>query len=304
MSLDTSHIRKAARDWRVVRCLILFIAAATAIPSQAADVEVRRNIAYTKPADTSRRLDVYTTNDAKDWPIMVWIHGGGWKQGDKAGVQAKPVAFIDHKFVFVSINYRFIPDVTVQEMAGDVAKAIRWVHDHAAEIGGDPNKIYIAGHSAGAHLSALVAVDESYLKAEGMSLTDLKGCIPVDTAVYDIAAQLKGIPAIRARTYHPVFGDDPTIQAKLSPITHVAKGKGIPPLLVLHVADRPDSTAQSNAFAKALKEAGVSASTYPAEGKNHGSINVDLGKADDKPTAALFGFLKSTLAELDAFSTP
>jgi arylformamidase len=296
MSINTPQIRIAARDWRVVRCLILFVSAATAIPSQAADIEVRRNMAYTEPADTSRRLDVYTTDEAKDWPIMVWIHGGGWKQGDKAGVQSKPVAFIDHKFVFVSINYRFIPDVTVQEMAGDVAKAIRWVHDHAAEIGGDPNKIYIAGHSAGAHLAALVAVDESYLKAEGMSLTDLKGCVPVDTAVYDIAAQLKGIPAIRARTYHPVFGDDPGIQEKLSPITHVAKGKGIPPFLILHVADRPDSTAQSNAFAKALKEAGVSASTFPAEGKNHGSINVDLGKADDKPSVALFDFLKSTLA--------
>ena len=108
---------------------------------------------------------------------------------------------------------------------------------------------------------------------------------------------VKGISAIRSRTYHPVFGDDPAVQAKLSPITHVAKGKGIPPFLVLHVADRPDSTAQSNAFAKALKEAGVSAGTYPAEGKNHGSINADLGKADDKPTAALFDFLKSALAE-------
>ena len=297
MSLDTPQIRIVSRDWRVVRCWILFVAAATAIPSQAADIEVRRNIAYTEPADTSRRLDVYTTDDAKDWPIMVWIHGGGWKQGDKAGVQSKPVAFIDHKSVFVSINYRFIPDVTVKEMAGDVAKAIRWVHDHAAEIGGDPNKIYIAGHSAGAHLAALVAVEESYLKAEGMSLTDLKGCVPVDTAVYDIAAQLKSVQAIRARTYHPVFGDDPAIQTKLSPITHVLQGKGIPPFLILHVADRPDSTAQSNAFAKALKDAGVSASTFPAEGKNHGSINVDLGKADDKPTAALFDFLKSTLAK-------
>ena len=297
MSIDNPQIRVAARDWQVFRCLILYVAAATAIPLQAADIEVRRNIAYTEPADTSRRLDVYTTDEAKHWPIMVWIHGGGWKRGDKAGVQAKPIAFIDHKFVFVSINYRFIPDVTVQEMGGDVAKAIRWVHDHAAEIGGDPNKIYIAGHSAGAHLAALVAVDETYLKAEGMSLTDVKGCVPVDTAVYDIAAQLKGIRAIRARTYYTVFGGDPAIQAKLSPITHVVKGKGIPPFLILHVTDRPDSTAQSNAFAKALKEAGVSASTFPAEGKNHGSINVDLGKADDKPTAALFDFLKSTLAK-------
>jgi len=101
MSIDIPQIRVAARNWRVVRCFTLFVAAATAIPSQAADIEVRRNIAYTEPADTSRRSDVYTADEAKDWPIMVWIHGGGWKRGDKAGVQAKPVAFIDHKFVFV-----------------------------------------------------------------------------------------------------------------------------------------------------------------------------------------------------------
>jgi len=300
MSIDAPQIRNVARSRRVMRLLFLpamFFATAWSSRLPATELEIRRNIAYTEPADTSRRLDVYTTAEAENWPIMVWIHGGGWKQGDKAGVQSKPVAFIGHKFVFVSINYRFIPDVTVQEMAGDVAKAIRWVHDHAAEIGGDPDKLYIAGHSAGAHLAALVAVDESYLKAEGLSLSDVKGCVPVDTAVYDIATQLKGIPEVRVRTYNPVFGDDPTIQKKLSPITHVAKGKGIPPFLILHVADRPDSTAQSKAFAEALKQAGVTASTFAAEGKNHGSINVDLGKPDDKPTAALFEFLKSPQVE-------
>lgn len=300
MSIATQQLREVTRDQRVVRLLILsisFLATAVSNSSPASEPQVRRNLSYAEPADTSRRLDVYTTDDAKDWPIMIWIHGGGWKQGDKAGVQAKPVAFIDHKFIFVSINYRFIPEVTVQDMAGDVAKAIHWVHDHASDMGGDAEKLFIAGHSAGAHLAALVAVDESYLKAEGMSLADLKGCVPVDTAVYDLVSQLKNVQANRAATYRTVFGDDPAIQAKLSPIIHVANGKGIPPFLILHVADRQDSTAQSNAFARALKQAGVSASTVPAKGKNHGSINVDLGNPDDKPTASLFNFLKSTLAE-------
>ncbi len=102
-------------------------------------------------------------------------------------VQRKPQAFVDKGFVFVSVNYRFVPDVTVNEMTGDIAKAIKWVHDHAGDYGGDPKTIFVAGHSAGAHLAALVCTDESYLKAEGLSLSNIKGCIPVDTAVYDIA---------------------------------------------------------------------------------------------------------------------
>jgi acetyl esterase/lipase len=95
--------------------------------------------------------------------------------------------------------------------------------------------------------------------------------------------------------YSGVFGDSES-QKELSPITHVARGQGIPPFLILHVADRPDSKAQSGMLAGALQDAGVSAKIVPAEGKTHVTINSDLGLPDDKPTQALWGFLDGLLS--------
>jgi arylformamidase len=116
--------------------------------------EIHRDLAYTEPADASRRLDVYAPADGQNRPVLVWIHGGGWRQGDKSNVQHKPQAFADRGFVFVSVNYRFVPQVTVKEMTGDIAKAIKWVRDHAKQYRGAPDSIFVAGHSAGAHLAA------------------------------------------------------------------------------------------------------------------------------------------------------
>jgi arylformamidase len=261
-------------------------------PLLAAEPKVHRDLAYAEPKNERHTLDVFAPTEGKDHPIIVWIHGGGWRNGDKGNVQTKPQAFVDKGFIFVSVNYRFVPQVTVKEMTGDIAKAIKWVHDHAAKNGGDPDSIFVAGHSAGAHLAALVCTDDRYLKAEGLSLAKIKGCIPVDTAAYDLPKQVAGVGGQRAATYTSVFGADEKSQKEFSPLTYVAKEKSIPAFCLLHVADRPDSTAQSKAFAKALQDVGVDATVVPGEGKNHGTINRDLGVEGDKPTKAVFEFLE------------
>lgn len=203
--------------------------------------------------------------------------------------------FVEKGFVFVSTNYRFVPNVTVREMTGDIAKSIHWVHDHASEFGGDPNSLFVMGHSAGAHLAALVCTDDRYLQAEGLSLAILKGCVPVDVSVYDIPKRLKDGGSVPPQTFKEVFGESAESHRELSPVTHVAKAKNIPPFLILHVADRPDTNAQSHWFADKLIESGVSAKVVAAEGKTHGTINSDLGLPDDKPTLALFEFLNREL---------
>ncbi|WP_202921109.1 alpha/beta hydrolase [Anatilimnocola aggregata] len=123
-----------------------------ATPLLAAEPKVHRDLAYAEPKNERHTLDVYAPAEGKDHPIIVWIHGGGWRNGDKGNVQTKPQAFVDKGFIFVSVNYRFVPQVTVKEMTADIAKAIKWVHGHAAKNGGDPDSIFVAGHSAGAHL--------------------------------------------------------------------------------------------------------------------------------------------------------
>jgi arylformamidase len=265
-----------------------------ASPLLAADPRVHRDLAYAEPKNERQTLDVYAPAEGKNHPIVFWIHGGGWQRGSKTEVQSKPQAFVDKGFVFVSTNYRFVPSVTIKEMAGDIAKAIRWTHDHAKEYGGDPDTIFVMGHSAGAQLAALVCTDHRYLKAEGLSLSIIKGCVPVDGDTYDVPMQIATVEARRAEIYKRKFGDAES-QKDLSPVTHVAKGKSIPPFLILHVADHPETKAQSQRLAKTLQEAGVSAKAFAAEGKTHGTINSELGLPDDKPTKALYDFLDGVL---------
>lgn len=260
-------------------------------PLVAAEPKVYRDLAYAEPNNERQTLDVYAPAEGKDHPLVVWIHGGGWKRGDKAGMQQKPRAFTEKGFVFVSTNYRFVPNVTVKEMMADVAKAIRWAHDHAKEYGGDGNAILVMGHSAGAHLAALVCTDDRYLKAEGLSLAMIKGCVPVDVSVYDIPKRLKDSGTPPPETFKEVFGEAAELHKDLSPVTHIARRKNIPPFAILHVASRPETKVQSHWFADKLHESGIPAIVVSAEGKTHGTINSDLGLTDDKPTKELFGFL-------------
>jgi acetyl esterase/lipase len=266
------------------------------IPALAEEPDVHRDIAYAEPKNERQTLDVYAPKEGKNHPIVFWIHGGGWQRGNKTDVQVKPQAFVDRGFVFVSTNYRFVPNVTIKVMAGDIARSIRWVHDHARDYGGDPNTIFVMGHSAGAQLAALVCTDDRYLRVEKLSLSIIKGCVPVDGDTYDVPMQIATVEQKRKDAYRFKFGDE-TCQVDLSPVTHVAKDKGIPPFLILHVADHPETTAQSQRLAKALLQAGASAKAHPAKGKDHGTINADLGKPDDESTKALFEFVMGVLAK-------
>jgi acetyl esterase/lipase len=270
--------------------LLLFLAT----PLRASEPKVHRGLAYAEPKNERQMLDVYAPTEGKNHPVVVWIHGGGWKRGDKTDVQNKPKAFVNKGFVLVSINYRFVPTVTVDQIAGDVAKAIRWTHDHARDYGGDPNRIIVMGHSAGAQLAALVCTDDRYLKVEKLPLSIIKACVPVDGDTYDVPLQIKTVEEKRAKSYRMTFGDEAS-QKNLSAVTHVAKGKNIPPFLILHVADHPETKAQSQRLVQVLQAAGISAKAYPAEGKNHTTINNDLGRADDRPTQELFTFLSAVL---------
>jgi arylformamidase len=271
-----------------------FLALFILSPVIASEPQAHRGLPYAGTKNDRQKLDLYGPFHGPNHPVVIWIHGGGWQTGDKKDVEHKPQAFYDKGFVFVSVNYRLLPEVKIKQMAEDVAKAIRWVHDHAREFGGDPDTMIVMGHSAGAQLAALVCTDDRYLKAEGLPLTIIKACVPVDGDTYDVPMQIETVKGKRAAGYRIKFGDE-KMQKELSPVAHVAKGKNIPPFLILHVAHHPETKAQSQRLVKALQEAGVSANAYPAEGKNHNTINNDLGIAGDRPTQEMFGFLSAVL---------
>ena len=164
----------------------------------------KRNIPYAEPANERQMLDVYAPENAKNLPVVFWIHGGGWQTGDKASAHAKPKAFVEKGYVFVSTNYRLLPDVDMETIVRDVAKSIHWVHDHIADYGGDPKRLIVTGHSAGAQLAALICTDLRYLKAEGLSPAIIKGCIPVDGDTYDVPLMIETGAARRKRSASPI----------------------------------------------------------------------------------------------------
>lgn len=279
--------------WRNIR--IRELAPGEAVtPPESVELRVHRDIRYADSTNERQALDVYAPARGEGLPVILWIHGGGWQAGDKGEVDVKPQALADAGFVFVSTNYRLLPEAGIKDMAGDVAKALRWVHDHAREHGGDPDRIVVAGHSAGAQLAALVCTDHRYLEAEGLSPSILKGCVPVDGDTYDVPMQVATVDERTAGVYRRKFGDEAS-QRDLSPVAHVAEGRPIPPFLILHVADHPETGGQSRRLAEALRGVGIPARASPAAGKDHGTINSDLGRPGDEPTRALFEFLNGVL---------
>lgn len=262
------------------------------------DYKVDRNIVYGKREGTDPRflsLDVYRKGEAKDrLPVIVMIHGGGWRIGDKSnktvGVD-KGRFFADEGFVYVSINYRLTPAVTHPGHIVDVAEAVAWVHDHISDYGGDPESIFVMGHSAGAHLAALVATDHRRLAKHDKPLSIIDGVILLDGAGYDIPAKLKLGRAASERMYLNAFTEDEAVQRDASPLHHVEAGKHIPPFLIIPIARRFDSNKMSEELAQAINEAGGTATVYVAEGKTHGSVNGDIGRPDDKPTSEIMKFL-------------
>ena len=282
----------------------LLLAFSLVSAAQAEEVKhaVKRDIPY-GTAHERQVLDIYAPEGARDLPVVFWIHGGGWQTGDKSSVQLKPQAFVEKGFVFVSTNYRLLPEVEMETIFRDIAKSIRWVHDHIAEHGGDPNRLLVGGHSAGAQLAALISIDDRYLKNEGLSLAIIKGAIPVDGDTYDVPAIIETAETRwRVHSLPPAkfghrekFGNSPEKHRDYSAVTHVAKGKGIPPFFILHVGEHPDTRAQAQRLGNVLKEAEVPVTVFGGRETTHGKINADIGLPDDAATKALSVFLDDAL---------
>jgi acetyl esterase/lipase len=263
------------------------------------------DIRYREGGHARHVLDVYRPRPAGSaaLPVVVWIHGGGWQGGDKSDVGIKPRVLTERGFVFVSTNYRLLPEVGMEDLIGDVAAAVGWVHRHIAEHGGDPARIIVGGHSAGAQLAALICIDDRYLGRERVPTAALCGCVPVDGDTYDVPKIIMtgehrlAIYGGKMPTFghRQKFGNDPRKHVDFSAVTHVAKGKGIPPFLILHVAGHPDTTAQAQRLAAVLTGASVAAKVHAGRETTHTKISADIGQPGDPATRALTEFLAECL---------
>jgi arylformamidase len=269
--------------------------------STTAEMKVVRDIPYAvregfDPDLTA--LDVYAPASGENHPVVVMIHGGGWRIGDKgtgAAARAKAQFFVERGYVFVSLNYRLSPAVKHPAHVEDVAAGLAWVHDHIAEHGGDRAMIFVMGHSAGAHLAALVATDERRLAAHQKSLAIVRGIVLLDGAGYDVerAARVMGRVGQLSEMYSDAFGDDPAGWKDASPLHHLAPDKGIPAALVFYTGRAEGPRAKLiQEFAAAIEATGVKAEAIHTE-QSHAEINRQFGADGDEVTRRTFEFFES-----------
>jgi arylformamidase len=249
-------------------------------------------------SDPLQALDLWAPRGAKSAPLVLFVHGGGWKRGSKetAGSRTLPGHLTAQGYAFASINYRLVPDATVEQQAADVAASLAYLLEKADTLGIDRSRVVLTGHSAGAHLVALVGTDERYLRAVGLSFADIDGVMPNDGAAYDVPTQMAQGGRFMAGTYEDAFGTDPARQKALSPTLHAA-APNAPAFLLLHV-QREDGVAQANALAEALKRSGsqVEIGSFEGEGlKGHMEINRKLGEPDYPATLVMDAWLKAVL---------
>ena len=263
--------------------------------------KLKADIPYVPGGHERQVLDVYAPDSpsGESLPVMFWVHGGGWQTGDKSDVALKPKALTERGFVFVSTNYRLLPQATMDELLDDVAKSVGWVYRNIAKHGGDPSRIFLGGHSSGAQVAALLSTDNRYLSNEGVPFEVLQGCVPVDGDTYDIPKIIM-TAELRAALYgkqmptfghRQKFGNDPEKHVDFSAVTHVAEGKGIPPFLILYFSGNPETRAQAQHLESALKAADIPAKSFGKRDTNHSRLNNDLGKPGDPATQELYQFL-------------
>ena len=227
-------------------------------------------------------------------PVFVFIHGGGWVAGHKEDyLGQKAPALAASGMMIASLGYRLAPQWKFPAEIEDVAAAIAWLHDNVARFGGDPDRMIVAGHSAGGHLAALVSTDERWLGAHHLPLTLFKGAVMLDSGSIDLNNLMTGPQEGRAQMMLPeVFGPDLSVLANYSPIRFIAPNKGIPPYLLFFTpsAAREFAEPAVRAFAGALATCGIENEVVPALDKRHVAIHRDFGRPDDWVTRKVLEF--------------
>jgi acetyl esterase/lipase len=232
------------------------------------------------------KLDLYLPKDQRDFPVILFVHGGAWRHGDKSGFLGfyglLASSWARHGLGVVVPNYRLSPSVNHPEHIKDVARAFAWTHANIGKYGGRADEIFVSGHSAGGHLISLLATDESYLKAQGLSLKAIRGAIPL-CGVFRIDAAV--------RMYDSMFGGDPIVRGQASPICHACSEA--PPFLIIYAdQDLPMCNKKfAEEFCTALKGHKASVKSLEVPGRNHATLLIKAASDTDPVNKAVRDFV-------------
>ncbi len=237
------------------------------------------DIGYLPGANPRQSLDVVgrvVPDGCVGAPVVVWVHGGGWRRGSKGNVPADQLAWAAAQgWVHVSVDYRLTPEVAYPEHNRDVAAALAWVNANIADHGGDPTNVALIGHSAGAQMATSVGADPRYLAAHGLVPGDAVGCVvSLDTEGYDL--RRGGLSEV----YTGVFGTDPTVLTDASPFTHLQPGSPRADMLVV-TRGSPSRRSVAADFVDRHNATGGSAALVLAGDLTHAGVKDVLGRSDD-----------------------
>jgi len=264
---------------------------------------VARDVVYCRDSDNEKhRLDLFVPEGRK-WPVFIFIHGGRLDSGDKclrvcgADVYGNIGRFYASRGIGAAlINYRLQPSVTWREQVQDVACATKWIHSNIEAYGGDSSRIYLGGHSAGAHLAARVAVDPHALGQFGLSPEILSGVVAVSGAAFDLTDTETYKLGYKLALYEARFRcGDPTDnwQRQASPISFVSRAA--PPFLIIYAEGETKALQrQAQLLHAALREKGVRCDLVSVPGQNHCRMVLTLSRADKKSAAAILDFIQGT----------
>jgi acetyl esterase/lipase len=274
--------------------LLAALAARAGAGDAAADLpaRVRCDADQAYGPDPAQRLDLYRpAGEVASAPLILFVHGGGWRRGDKAMphmVRHKVAHWVPQGWLFASINYRMLPQAGPLQQAEDVARALAFVQARAAGWGVDPAHIVLMGHSAGAHLAALLAADHAL--AAGQGAAPWCATVAIDTAAFDMVAVMQ---RPHFPFYDPVFGTDPAFWRAASP-THRLTTAPLTPMLLVCSSRRSDSLPPAREFAARAEALGGQVTVLPVD-LGHREINEQLGQ-DASYTAAIDAFLQARRA--------
>ena len=251
---------------------LLLASAAWAAGNVRAAAREERDVPYGD--DPRQRYDVYIPAQPTG-PVILMVHGGGWRFGDKGSrdvVENKAAHWLPKGYVFVSANNRLLPTDPMQQ-ARDVARALASVQAKAASWGADPQRVVLMGHSAGAHLVALVTASPALAREAGVQ--PWRGTVALDSAAMDAEEIMQ---ARHVRLYDNAFGSDPAYWRSVSPLQAVQAGG--PPLLAVCSSRRATSCGAARRFAQKANGLGLRTTVLPQD-LSHMEINRDLGLPGD-----------------------
>ncbi|WP_045727251.1 alpha/beta hydrolase [Xanthomonas sp. GPE 39] len=262
------HLLIAVSTLLVSACTSVFFAGLNAGSSRHG-LNEQRGIVY-DPAN-GLALDVYRPVAAQDAPVVVFFHGGTWKHGTRQQYRWAGEALARHGVVAIVPDYRKYPQVSLDGFMHDAATAVAWSQRHAAEYGGDPRRLVVMGHSAGAQMAALLATDSHWLQSQGLSPRQLCGLVGL-AGPYDFLPLTD--PDLIA-----IFGSDPAQQRRSQPVAFVNGDE--PPALLLHGdADKTVLPRNSKSLQAALQGVGVPAELKTYSGVSHMGVLLALRKDD------------------------